>query len=267
MSEQYPVGFYPGDCQEKKLTRAVVYLAAMQRDGLSNFRRGHHLTLGGSGGDIKLLLAAGVPAKNIHVAEYEPSVCRALLCRYQVDIQCEDVLVLLAERWKYEFSTVNLDLCNKLNKQTVNLVTRVMCKESTEHATFAVTLVCDRELDKGVRRNLNRARREACDGFRDSPAYARCSVLQMYLRKALPSLCSGAFIRYTSSGKTVNGNPRGRAMCTALFCFPSLGKPDLEHSTVLLSEGISVELDTTWLTIELHDVGLKKKAITQILEE
>lgn len=148
---------YPGERQEKTFARAVLYTDEVEHISLKQFREDHHLILGGLGYDIPVLLEGfGVPADHLHVAELNPDLYKRLRQRFpKVETRNEDALTLLARRWKHNFRTLNLDLCNNLSSEEAEWVSSMLRLEAASTATTAVTLHGSREKDWSIKRMIH----------------------------------------------------------------------------------------------------------------
>ena len=215
MADKYPVGIFPGERAEKTVVRAFVYSRAIKRFGLNSFRTGHHLVLGGAGGDISLLLAAGVAPDHIHVAELQAPVCRVLRTKFpEVPVHREDALLTLARNWDSEFSTINLDLCRKLSTATIKWVDACLRNAMQERTMMSVTLCGSREIETDIMRDIERLKNQGYDS-----AHARCEVLHLRLREQNIGLHLGPYIGYKSLTKTATGAPHVLSMCTSMFYY------------------------------------------------
>lgn len=259
MADTYPVGVFPGERPEKTLVRAYTYALVLQQEGLTQFREKHHLVLGGAGGDLRVLLALGVPQDHIHVAELQPKLVKNLNQRFPgMKIHKEDALLTLARCWREPFATLNLDLCGKLSHKNVAWIAAVMHADRHDKATTFITLCASREQD----RDLNDAVQRSIDrGMR--AGHARCAVLYDELRAEDPALNGGPFISYVSRGTSVKGMQTAAAMCTVVLSRRKLNMYGGRGRLVAVDEddGVSARL----LADSFHRHGLRAPAIAPIL--
>jgi uncharacterized protein YifN (PemK superfamily) len=198
---EYIVGQFPGDRPEKLTVRAFAYLQALSKCGLEKFRAGHHLVLGGGGGDIEFLLTMGVAPDHIHVAEYDARVCGKLRRRFpEVTIRCEDVLITSMRLWDKTTITANLDFCGKISTDTVDRIAAVVRNLRLKaYSVLMVTLCSSREQEQVMRDDLEMARQllaTECTGD-VSEAWARSVVLYKHLRERI-TVKPISFVSYIS---------------------------------------------------------------------
>jgi hypothetical protein len=109
---------FPGDSNEKIRTRIQAYLECVRSVGLTAFREGHHVILGGNGGDIPVLRGFGIPDEQIHVAEWHLPTSRKLKKAYpEVFVYEGDILGLASRLWGTHVVTANLDFCGRLGEE------------------------------------------------------------------------------------------------------------------------------------------------------
>jgi hypothetical protein len=256
VADTYEVGNYHSESEEKTLVRAFSYGMALYREGLSGMRANDHVVLGGLGGDIRVLLAMGVPHWHIHVAETSYARCRRIQKEYPlVSVYHEDVLAVLAKKWKSRFLTVNLDLCKKLSNETIELVSAAVGQRSTRGATFFVTLCNSREREPDIRDDCQWLEAKA-------GKHKRCAVLRLRVQKDHPSLRPVADVCYTSRSITPKGFHHGTAMCTTVF--GSRSDRALRWRGAFDVSSIASGAAFT-LAFGLKKCGLKAPAISQML--
>lgn len=146
----YQTGKFAGETEAKTYTRAYLYSRSILRVGLQKFQQGEHVVLGGEGGDIRTLLAVGVPPENIYVAERDYRAYRSLAIKFpKVKIWNEDVLTMMS-RVSNPVS-LNLDFCNKLSTRVVQIVSAALRLAGNNDLDIFVTVFGSREQDPKVR--------------------------------------------------------------------------------------------------------------------
>lgn len=212
--QKYPVGKYAGERPAKTLVRAFTYLRFLDTCDVTRFLEGHHIVLGGAGGDILLLLSLGVPAHHIHAADIDPQVTRTLRNKYPgVRVFDGDVLEMATHMWEYDVVTVNLDFCGKLSRALLDKAA-AMRRLFPYETYFSATLYCSRETEEEVKEYMKKAAALSSDKASNR---ADAFFWMMSERIGFFSFKEIAAVGYLSSGTSLKGNASNRLMVTLSY--------------------------------------------------
>lgn len=215
----YLEGVFHRERPYKTLARLATYAAIRRVIGRRRFFDGAHVVLGGSGGDIDFLHAAGVRSRNILVAEHNPIVLRRLLPkRRQCVLVGGDVLDVLAETAGRPIASLNLDLCGVLSVTNLALVIRAL-RLLPRGTAFAVTFSASRETCEYskmfIRDSLDSLRRRDDIDQEFLNPFSRAAAAGLILRRKLDTHLL-QYIAYRGVGPSTEGNIITRSMAVVI---------------------------------------------------
>lgn len=257
MADTYPVGVFPGARPAKHVARALTYLQSLSTE----CRDEHHIVLGGEGGDIAFLSAVGVPAAQIHVAEFDSHAARRLHARFpHVNVYAEDVVCVAHRLSRERVGTCNLDFCGKLSEPLVNRVAAVMSVVGA-HVYVPVTMTAGRETGRALEvvQAAQVARPTA------STADTRVDALERLLADYLRTV---VHTRVGYQSREV-GSLGGSSMVVAVLRHPRrVGRPPAYVGRVPVLPRDDAHSAPRVAALALHDrFGLRAPEIAEILHE
>jgi len=189
--------FTLGDSPAKKLARVEVWNEIERNSNRDDFERGPHLVISGKyGGDIGVLIALGVPRKNIYAVDTNPHALANVRRKFEgVNFAVCD----FAEAPQYfgkKFYSAHIDLCAPQREGALNKISALYHQVEF----LAYTYLCGRERDLVPK--ILEIRQAGAD-----PYDARLSHLQRY--KNWKVICAWHYVSHSASHI---GKPMGIAL-------------------------------------------------------